>query len=102
MLVLVPLLQLVTRLICAWHLPGSGAADGTGEINFDKFCQVMESMGKQLEQAELLRMFQEMDDDGGGTIDANEFADWYVEEEEFQKKNAKREVGADIGSSLSS
>ncbi len=102
MLVLVPLLQLVPSVTSARRVPGSGAADGAGEINFDKFCQVMESMGKHLETADLLRMFQEMDDDGGGTIDANEFAEWYVEEEELQKKNVKREVGADIGPSFSS
>lgn len=76
------------------------AAEGAGEIDFDKFCDVMETMGKQLEKADLLRMFQEIDDDDGGTIDADEFAEWYVEEEEHQKKQQKRVVGADIGPSL--
>lgn len=90
----------VIRVLRAWGLPGPIAAEGAGEIDFGKFCDVMESMGKQLEKADLLRMFQEMDDDDGGTIDADEFAEWYVEEEELQKKNQKREVGAEAGTSV--
>ena len=54
-------------------------------------------MGKDHGKQKLLEMFQEIDEDGGGSIDADEFADWYIEEEELQKKKQKRQVGADAG-----
>lgn len=90
----------VLEIVHRSDMPGSCTADGTGEIDFDKFCEVMESMGKECEMDELKAMFQEIDDDDGGTICANEFADWYVEEEEHQKKQQKRQVGAEVGPSL--
>lgn len=62
----------------------------------------MQKMGQNYEKDELLRIFQEIDTDEGGTIDAKEFADWYIEEEKLQKKLQKRQVGVDAGPASSS
>ena len=53
----------------------------------------MHSMGKDYTDDELRTMFEEIDDDGGGSIDAEEFSEWYLEEEELARKRQKREVG---------
>merc|ERR1711959_790106 len=53
-------------------------------------------MGLTHDRDETLRIFQEIDTDEGGTIDADEFADWFIEEERLEKKQQKRQVGVDV------
>jgi hypothetical protein len=83
----------LTRAHVCVRVVVSCAGDGSGEVDLAEFGTVMHSMGKDYTDDELRTMFEEIDDDGGGSIDAEEFSEWYLEEEELARKRQKREVG---------
>jgi hypothetical protein len=84
--------RLIRAHVCV-RVVVSCAGDGSGEVDLAEFGTVMHSMGKDYTDDELRTMFEEIDDDGGGSICAEEFSEWYLEEEELARKRQKREVG---------
>jgi hypothetical protein len=53
-------------------------ADGSGEIDIDELNNMLMELAIPMERQELENLFNEMDEDGGGSIDFNEFLGWYT------------------------
>eukprot|EP00928_Gymnodinium_smaydae_P023438 TRINITY_DN19348_c0_g1_i1.p1 TRINITY_DN19348_c0_g1~~TRINITY_DN19348_c0_g1_i1.p1 ORF type:complete len:363 (+),score=77.35 TRINITY_DN19348_c0_g1_i1:115-1203(+) len=55
-------------------------ADGSGEIDFEEFKQLLPVVAKvkHLSEEQIYKLWEECDTDGGGTVDFNEFLAWYT------------------------
>ena len=65
-------------------------ANGDGGITFEELGVVLRSMGQNPSDQELMEMIHELDEDGSGTVDFEEFVTLMV------KKSADDELNDDI------
>ena len=49
--------------------------DGSGEVSTDELGTVLETLGQKVTQEELVQIIAEVDQDGGGSVDFDEFVD---------------------------
>lgn len=60
--------------------------DGQVEINFEKLDGLGATLGVTLSKPEVLQSLQEMDEDGGGSVDFEEFSHWWKSESKTAQK----------------
>jgi calmodulin len=53
--------------------------DGSGELDRSELGQLAQAMGKKLGEQELTELMEQVDADGSGLVDYQEFFDWYME-----------------------
>ena len=53
--------------------PSNGGTGGEGELDFPAFTEMITTMNLGLSEGRVLALFQQFDDDGGGTVDGAEF-----------------------------
>lgn len=68
------------------------AGDGTGSIDRDELGQLMQELCVPLKAKELEELMADLDTDQSGTIEFEEFFEWY--KREADKAKSKRLVGA--------
>jgi calcium-binding protein CML len=52
--------------------------DRDGRIDFSEFHRLLDALGGEFTEAEARIGFAEIDTDGGGRIEIDEFADWWI------------------------
>lgn len=52
--------------------------DGSGELDIDEIGQLMEAIGRQLNEKQLQKMMQEIDEDGSGLVEFDEYWQWWM------------------------
>eukprot|EP01051_Picozoa_sp_SAG22_P023230 SAG22_NODE_5905_length_933_cov_1.426859_1_plen_110_part_10 len=61
----------------AWCLFQEADADGSGGLDKDEVAALARNLGRPLSEQELDEAMAEMDEDGGGTVEFEEFYSWY-------------------------
>lgn len=61
----------------AWCLFQEADADGSGGLDHEEVATLARNLGRPLSEQELNEAMEEMDEDGGGTVDFDEFFHWY-------------------------
>ena len=61
----------------AWCLFQEADADGSGGLDRDEIRALARSLGNPLSEEELSVAMREMDEDGGGSVEFDEFLSWY-------------------------
>eukprot|EP01052_Picozoa_sp_SAG31_P037281 SAG31_NODE_4791_length_2954_cov_2.206305_4_plen_201_part_00 len=64
----------------AWCLFQEADADGSGGLDRDEVAALARNLGRPLSEGELNEAMAEMDEDGGGTVDFDEFYRWYAKQ----------------------
>ena len=52
--------------------------DGSGELDIDEIGQLMETIGRNLNEKQLQKMMLEIDEDGSGLVEFDEYWDWWM------------------------
>lgn len=52
--------------------------DGSGELDIDEIGQLMEQIGRKLNERQLKKMMKEIDTDGSGLVDFDEYWEWWM------------------------
>jgi calmodulin len=52
--------------------------DGSGELDIDEIAQLMETIGRNLNEKQLEKMMKEIDEDGSGLVEFDEYWSWWM------------------------
>eukprot|EP01052_Picozoa_sp_SAG31_P024119 SAG31_NODE_2031_length_6627_cov_1.575368_3_plen_191_part_00 len=75
-------------------------SDGSGTIDIGELAAVASALGKKLKDSELVAAVAEMDKDGDGTVDKDEFEQWWqqqIRDERRQASDTSSTTGGSAG-----